>query len=145
LFLGRLGGMQDHGIFIKWSPEYNLGIPIIDEQHRGIVSIINSLYYAMQHNYIRSILEPIIGMLHDYTHIHFQIEESFFEKSSFPDAKNHVALHQELMSKLAEVGRKSMLDKDPYQLMDFLKKWWISHICEVDMGYREHLLTQGDL
>ena len=132
--------MQDHSIFIIWKPEYDLGIPIIDEQHRGVVSIINSLYYGMKNNYVKSFLEPVINMLHDYTQIHFQVEESFFVSSGFPDANSHIELHQALMSKLAEVGRKSMLDKDPYQLMDFLKKWWINHICESDMLYRSYII-----
>ena len=132
--------MQDYSIFIIWKPDYNLGIPIIDEQHRGVVSIINSLYYGMKNNNINGVLEPIINMLTEYTRIHFQIEESFFEKSDFPDVQKHLGLHQDLMSKLAEIGRKSILDKDPYQLMDFLKKWWINHICEADMKYRDYII-----
>ena len=71
--------MQIQSVFINWKTDYDLGIPIIDEQHRGIVTIINSLYYGMQNNYMRSLLEPIIGMLHEYTKIHFEIEESFLK------------------------------------------------------------------
>ena len=132
--------MQEHSIFITWKPEYDLGIPIIDEQHRGVVSIINSLYYGMQNNYVKSLLEPITNMLYEYTQIHFEIEESFFEKSGFPDANNHLALHQALMSKLTMVGKQSILDKDPYQIMEFLKKWWINHICVSDMSYKKYLI-----
>ena len=132
--------MQDYSIFIIWKPEYDLGIPIIDEQHKGVVSIINSLYYGMKNNYVKGFLEPTINMLREYTQIHFQVEESFFTASDFPDAKSHIELHQALMSKLAEVGRKSILDKDPYQLMDFLKEWWINHICKTDMLYKDYLV-----
>ena len=133
--------MQDHLIYIAWKPEYNLGIPIIDEQHRGIVSIINSLYYGMQHTYMQGFLAPIVDMLHNYTRIHFQIEEHFLEQSDYPDLKNHIILHQELIAKLDEVGRKSLLEGDPYQLMVFLKNWWLHHICEVDMQYKDHIIT----
>ena len=135
--------MRDQSVFITWKPDYNLGIPVIDEQHRGIVSIINSLYYGMRNNYIQSMLAPIINMLHDYTHIHFQVEEDLLKGNGFPELESHHALHQELISKLAEVGRDSMLDKDPYRLMDFLKSWWINHICEKDMAYRDYLIKGG--
>ncbi|MDR0517393.1 MAG: hemerythrin family protein [Fibromonadaceae bacterium] len=133
--------MLEHNVFIVWSPEYNLGIPIIDEQHRGIVSTINSLHFGMQNNYGKNILSPIIEMMHDYTRIHFQIEESFLEKIDFPNAKKHHELHRDLSYKLTSAGRSSLLDKDPYKFMDFLKSWWINHICNEDFIYRNYTLS----
>ena len=35
-------------LYITWKNEDELGIPIIDEQHRGVVTAINSLFYFMQ-------------------------------------------------------------------------------------------------
>jgi hemerythrin len=133
--------MLEHNVFIIWKPEYNLGIPIIDEQHRGIVSTINSLHFGMQNNYVKNILTPIIDMMNDYTRIHFQIEESFLEAIDFPSAKRHHDLHCDLSSKLSNTGRHSMMDKDPRQFMDFLKNWWINHICSEDLIFRNYLFT----
>ena len=132
----------DHNVFIVWKPEYNLGIPIIDEHHRGIVSIINSLHFGMQNNYIEDILPPIIEMMHDYARIHFQIEEDFHEKMEYPNAKKHRELHRELTDKMDKLGKHSISDKDSHQFMDFLKKWWISHICNEDMLFRQHLFKE---
>jgi len=133
--------LLEHNLFIVWNPEYNLGIPIIDEQHRGIVSTINSLHFGMQNNYGKDMLSPIINMMHDYTRIHFQIEEDFIERIDFPNAKKHHELHCDLSSKLADAGKSSMLDKDPYVFMDFLKNWWINHIRSVDLKYRDYVLS----
>ena len=130
----------EHNIFIVWKPEYNLGIPIIDEHHRGIVSIINSLHFGMQNNYVKDILSPIIDMMHDYVRIHFQTEENFLEKINFPNAKKHHELHLELSSKLSKLGRESIFDKDSHQFMAFLKQWWINHIRVEDLAFRDHLL-----
>ena len=132
----------EHGLFIVWKPEYNLGIPIIDEHHRGIVSIMNSLHFGMQNNYAKEILTPIIDMMHDYTRIHFQIEENFLEKIDFPSAKKHHEFHLDLSSRLSKLKKESVLDKDSYQLMDFLKQWWISHICSEDLIYRDHFFKK---
>ena len=131
----------DQTVFIVWTPEYNLGIPIINEHHRGIVSIINSLHYGMQSNYIRGVLIPIIDMMYDYTRIHFQVEENFLNKINFPTAKMHHDLHLELLSRLTKMRKNSLLEKDPYEFMDFLKKWWANHICIEDLKYREYLLS----
>jgi len=125
-----------HNVFIVWKPEYDLGIPIIDEQHRGIVTIINSLHYGKQNSYIKNILVPTIGMLRSYADIHFQTEEHFLETINYPDIANHRLLHQEYTSKLAGIERESSVDKDTRQLMGFLKKWWLGHICEEDMLFK---------
>ena len=132
----------DHNIFVIWKPEYDLGIPIIDEQHRGIVSIINSLHFEMRHGYTKDILTSIIDMMNDYTHIHFRLEEGFLERISFPDAKSHHDLHRDLSSRLSDAGRKSIVEGDPLRFMDFLKGWWINHICSEDLKYRNYI-TRG--
>ena len=131
----------EHNIFIIWKPEYSLGIPIIDEQHRGIVSTINSLHYSMQNNYVKEILTPIIDMMYDYTRIHFHIEESFLEKIDYPNAATHKALHRELSLRLESMGSHSILDRDPYLFLDFLKNWWINHICKEDLIYRNYFVS----
>jgi len=133
--------LLEHNIFIVWKPEYNLGIQIIDEQHRGIVSTINSLHFGMQNKYVDDMLTPIIDMMVDYTRIHFQIEEDFLDRIDFPHAKRHCELHQELTMRLADEARRSAINKDPYQFMDFLKQWWIHHICGEDLTFRDYLVT----
>ena len=128
-----------HDIFIVWLPEYDLGIPIVDEQHRGIVSTINSLYYGMQNRQSESVLRPIIGMVTNYTHIHFQTEEEFLRKCNFPELKQHHELHNELTDRLAKVGEKSLWHHDSYEFLNFLKDWWINHICDKDRVFLEYL------
>ena len=132
----------EHNVFIVWKPEYNLGIPIIDEHHRGIVSIINSLHFGMQNNYVNTILSPIIDMMNDYTLVHFKTEEDFLEQINFPDCKRHFELHHELCKTLKKLGRDSLLGKDSRELMDFMKKWWISHICQEDLQFRDHFFKK---
>ncbi|MCL2128673.1 MAG: hemerythrin family protein [Treponema sp.] len=132
----------EHNVFIVWKPEYNLGIPILDEHHRGIVSIINSLHFGMQNNYVNDILSPIIDMMDDYTQIHFHTEENFLEQTNFPDAKKHIELHHELSKTLKKLGRESMLGKNSRDFMNFLKQWWIDHICKEDLQFRNYLFNK---
>ncbi len=39
---------MSNDLYIIWHPDNDLGIPIIDEQHRGLVSAINSLHYFIK-------------------------------------------------------------------------------------------------
>jgi len=128
---------------IVWKPEYNLGIHIVDEHHRGILAAINSLYCEMQQKKGVRVLVPIFKIMYEFAQIHFEIEEDCFEKFNYPEAVSHRALHNELMGTLSKVGEKSILSKDPYQLMDFQKKWWIDHICGVDRVFRDYLLDKS--
>ena len=127
--------LLDHNIFITWKPEYNLGIPILDEQHRGIVSTINSLYYAIQYNFGRPMLQPIINTVREYTHIHFKIEEDLLKENGFPGLEHHQGLHRELTDTLFLASDTCLKDHDPEQFLDFLKLWWIEHICVKDRSF----------
>jgi hemerythrin len=134
------GSMKfDHNVLIVWKPEYNLGIPIVDEQHRGIVTIINSLYYGMQNKHGADFLMPINGMMNDYTRIHFRTEENFLEKCGYPALDEHKEFHKELIDKLNMVGKESLHQHDPQGFINFLKEWWISHICHKDRAFLDYL------
>jgi hemerythrin len=130
----------NHNVLIVWKPEYELGIPIVDEQHRGIVSTINSLYYGMQNKQGDEFLRPIISMINNYTRTHFEIEEDFLKRCKFPGLKNHQELHHELIKKLAKTGTGSLEDQNPREFLEFLKEWWIDHICVKDRVFLEYLL-----
>jgi len=130
--------LPEHSVYIVWKPEYDLGIPVIDEQHRGIVTIINSLHYCMHNSHIKNILPPTIDMLRSYADIHFQTEEYFLSTIEYPGDAKHRLLHKEYTFKLAGIERDIIINKDPGQLIGFLKKWWLGHICEEDMQFKNY-------
>jgi hemerythrin len=134
-----LENLFTHNVLIVWKPEYNLGIRIVDEQHRGIVTIINSLYYGMQNKHGEDILVPVNGMINEYTRIHFKIEEAFLEKCNYPELGEHKEFHRELINKLNKIGRESLRQHDPKEFFDFLKEWWINHICDKDRAFLNYL------
>ncbi len=133
--------LQSHAALIAWRSKYEQGVFIIDEQHRAIIAVINSLYYAMQNNHGIDMLHPVVGMIAEYTRIHFETEEEFHRKCDFPDAEQHHSLHLELIRKMSKIARKSEDNKDPYQFMQFLKDWWNNHICNEDRVFHEYLAT----
>ena len=69
--------MQARGnsmLYIVWNDINKLGIPIIDEQHRGIVATINSFHYFIQEGHGLEALKPTLNILEQYTCIHFKTE-----------------------------------------------------------------------
>jgi len=135
--------LLNHNILIVWQPSYDLGIPIVDEQHKGIVSTINSLCYAIQNRHGNEMLKPVIGMVTEYTRIHFEIEEAFLKKCGYPDFEKHCTLHKELIQALSETSKDSIWNKDPQEFLTFLKDWWINHICKEDRAFNDYLSKAG--
>ncbi len=122
-------------IYIVWSENNNLGIPIVDEQHRGIISTINSLHYFMQTGQSGEIIKPILIMLEQYTKIHFKTEESILERVNYPDLENHKKLHNNLLAKTRNFIIELNKSENPAVLLKFLRDWWLTHINIEDKKY----------
>jgi hemerythrin-like metal-binding protein len=135
-------------LFIKWNERYELGVPLLDEQHRGIVSIINSLYYMIKLGAVNNKLcASILATIKNYSNIHFITEEGLLEFSGYPDLEKHKTMHGKLIAEMERMGRAvehddfTAIEAEP--LLDFLKKWWIEHINKEDHLYMPHLLANN--
>jgi hemerythrin len=127
--------MGNVGLYIVWDKKYESSIPIIDEQHRAIVSLINSLYYFMQEDRAIDALMPTINMLSVYAILHFNTEEPLMKRAGYKDFDQHCALHQQLINKTAVVMQRTNEEKDATILLKFLKNWWLTHINVEDRKY----------
>ena len=127
-------------LFIKWNEQNETGIAIIDEQHKGIVSIINSFYYLMSMGGGGNILYSCISeTMKTYSRIHFVTEEELLEMSSYEDIEAHRAMHRDLTREIERIECKAIRNNDSKPLLDFLKKWWTNHINKQDQLYAPHL------
>lgn len=122
-------------LYIVWQESGNLGIPIIDEQHRAIVTMINSLYYFIHEGRGLEALRPTLETLEQYTRIHFITEEELMRRAGFEGIDEHVALHGELAGKMKTIARESLQNREPEQALEFLKRWWLDHINGEDRLY----------
>ena len=132
--------LLNHDVLFEWKQEYALGIPLIDEQHRGIVAIVNSLHCAMENGFAETVLEPIIDMTHKYMQIHFGAEEYCFGKCNYPGTKQHQQAHEILSERLFEVGQESIFNNEPKRFMEFLAKWLVNHLLTEDRKFRDYFV-----
>jgi hemerythrin-like metal-binding protein len=131
-------------LFIRWQDCNDTGIALIDEQHRGIVSIINSFHYLTQKDPGNDILYSFISdTMKNYSRIHFITEERILKAAEYPDYERHKELHKNLALSIARIEHAATTEKDSRPLLDFLKRWWIEHINEQDMQYVPHLHSRG--
>ncbi|WP_200762329.1 bacteriohemerythrin [Nitrosophilus alvini] len=122
-------------LYIIWNDENDLGIPIIDEQHKGIVSIINSLYFFMQNGDGEDELLHIIDLLDKYIKVHFKTEEALIKKALFPGCEKHLLMHKEFFKKMQKIRAEALTTNEPKNLLSFLRSWWLEHIKKEDIKY----------
>ena len=123
-------------LFIKWNKRSETGVSLIDGQHKGIVSIINTFYYMMSkkvNNYM--LYSCISDTLKNYSNIHFITEENFLKEWQYDDIDQHKEWHRKLAIEIDTIEREGIKTNDPRPLLEFLKKWWTEHINEQDMQY----------
>jgi len=126
-------------IYIIWTEGNSVGVPILDEQHKGIVSTINTLHYFLNQGSERQILKQTLAILENYTAIHFLTEEALMEEGSYPGISSHKLLHKQLLKKTREISERSTYVDDPLGVLKFLKQWWMSHINAEDKKYMPYL------
>jgi hemerythrin len=120
---------------MKWMREYELGIPVIDEQHKRIVDFINELEKAHglgNIGYIDYVLEGLV----DYTLTHFQFEEELQTKAGYQYVKAHKRIHAIFIKRIASFRERFKGGEDvTAELLFMLKTWLASHIKGDDKDY----------
>ena len=126
-------------LYIQWNDYNSLGIPIIDEQHRGIVSIINSLHYFTREGTALESLGPTINAMDYLAVLHFKTEETLFTNSAFPGHAEHIQAHRKFSQQVSAVLQEAKSSGDAQLALVFLKKWWIDHINVEDKKYAPYI------
>jgi len=122
---------------IHWTPALSVGVEHLDEQHREIVTLINSLDDAMAQGKGRGVLGQILSDLTRYSLWHFSEEEKLFDTLGYPDAAAHVAEHKRFIAEVAKAQADFDSGKQALsiQVIDFLTDWLSTHICGADQKY----------
>jgi hemerythrin len=131
--------------FIQWNDELSVGIPSIDQQHRKLIAMINQLSDAMAQGKGRDMVQPVLKMLSDYAVSHFQTEEALFAKHEYPDRYAHANEHNRFANQVAAFQQQYIAGSAPLsvELLDFLRRWLLSHIMGSDKKYAPHLKSKG--
>lgn len=136
---------------IHWSGALELGLTIVDEEHKILVQLINELHVInnLPKNELTqkrdALLKRSLHGLAEYTQTHFVVEEEFMRVYKYPAADEHRRAHQafvDRISSLMESVEDGGLDI-PNSLMNFLKNWLSTHILEIDRKLVAFLISKG--
>ena len=134
--------MQD---LFAWQPEYSLGQPDIDREHKALFRIAQELNEAMLRGDAQGELSGIFARLVAYTKFHFSSEEALMRAANYPDAAIHVKEHDRLTAKVGALERQFEQGEAAVtaDTMMFLRRWLDHHILGTDQKVARHLRRSG--
>lgn len=128
---------------VMWSDVMSVKLDDIDEQHKGLVLLINNLFNAIINNDSVKILEETFLKLQEYVGVHFRYEEGLMEKARFPDLEEHKILHKRFEENTVAMYNTYKKDGPTPELLLKLQTdllgWLINHILHVDKKAGNHI------
>ncbi|HLF87218.1 MAG TPA: bacteriohemerythrin [Nitrospiria bacterium] len=132
-------------IYLSWSKDYSVNVKEIDEQHKKLFGIINTLYQAMLDEKGREIQKSVIAEMIDYANTHFKTEEKYMLQFDFSWYEEHKKEHERFIHKALDLKERS--EKVGFvitlEILNFLKDWLQGHVLQTDRNYSELFNDKG--
>jgi hemerythrin-like metal-binding protein len=118
----------------EWNDELSVGDKTIDDDHRHLLALMNSLDDAIGESRGTDVLARILDDLIIYTDEHFKREEKAMQGIRFSGFSEHKHAHDRLTGEVVGLQRKftSGETKLTVEIMMFLFSWLFEHIMEAD-------------
>jgi len=130
---------------VPWSSSFEIGIAVIDKQHRQLVKLLNELGHGYVSGVEHSEVERIIDALVEYAGYHFATEEALWAEMPINDSlfKGHVKAHSGFVGKVRAMQSRLKTDDSRRlieDLLSFLVTWLAHHILYEDKHFSLVLL-----
>ena len=130
---------------VTWSDRLSCGIALIDDQHKGLVDLVNDMFKhatgneTQEHDYFNRVIQEAVK----YVKVHFATEEKIMIATKFSGYAEHKKEHEKFILAVVnnikdyEAGKRLTLST----FTKFLKDWILSHIAMMDKQYFEYFKT----
>lgn len=130
-----------------WDASFEVGVKIVDEQHKELIAKVDELHAAMKEGKGREKVNGIIAFLKDYALKHFATEEGLMRVYGYPKYDEHHKLHEEFKTDfvklVGEMGASTNLTLLTMEVQHRLANWLVNHIRRVDKETFQYLATKG--
>jgi len=120
---------------IKWNSGLQIGVEMIDNDHKALITLIDELYSALEREATKEIIKDAFGRLEDYIRQHFAREEALMAEYNFTGYAGHVRQHRQFIKEVENL-KETLLNLESQEVAErvirFLSSWLIKHIVSED-------------
>ena len=126
---------------IAWGKILSIGVDEIDEDHRKLISIFNTLNHSLANKESRDYLVAVLEELINCTVWHFSHEERLMLKYGYDKMEEHKEIHGDLIASAKDLQQKILQADKPIgdEEVEFLEHWLTGHIFSDDMKLGDYL------
>ncbi|MBU1248984.1 MAG: hemerythrin family protein [Proteobacteria bacterium] len=131
----------------KWHEDYSVGVKKIDDEHKRLVEMLNTAFFAIQDMREQEALPELVDDMRAYAMHHFATEEMFMKHYHYPEAEAHIMKHNDFMVYVATADNALTtvrnLTLDPAKVFKYIADWLREHIMETDKELGRFLVEKG--
>jgi hemerythrin-like metal-binding protein len=126
---------------ILWRNEMSVGNDLIDQDHRYLLCLFNSIELILSDKGLRDQLPFYFDQLLEYTQFHFDREEKIQLKSEYAGFYEHKQKHQQIIQRLEEVNEELKKGEKEVEedLVGLVREWIVDHLIQTDKEMTSHL------
>jgi len=134
--------LNENTELVTWSHQLSCGVKLIDDQHKGLVDLVNDMFShatgneSQEHDYFNRVIQEAVK----YVKNHFATEEKIMLATKFSGYAEHKKEHENFVLAVVanikdyEAGKRLTLSS----FTRYLKDWILSHIAVMDKRYFEY-------
>ena len=88
---------------IEWNDGLSVGVELVDEQHKELLSKMNDISNAIEKNQGVESITKTLDFMMDYTDYHFGTEEKHMEATDYPRIEYHKKMHVEFVDMIKKM------------------------------------------
>ena len=115
---------------IEWREEFEIGIPSVDYEHRGMILMINKLHGKLAENADKETISDFLGEIHALISAHFALEEKEMLEMAYGEFEEHKDDHEDLLDQIRDMMDEVEQDKAGDYTKDLsrrLNHWFTEH------------------
>jgi hemerythrin len=131
--------------FVELGPEYSLGVPELDKQHKELANQLND---TIKHCTGKKADEKIFYDKNmkksiDFLKTHFEAEEKILRKTKYDYFNKHKSAHKEIVTTLKKMDgdiEKNRVELDLFYVTAFIKETVMRHIKTFDLSAKKYFI-----
>lgn len=131
---------------LVWRKQLEIGDEVIDTDHKYLICLINTVELTLRTREHRELLPVTLGQLEEYTHKHFEREESIMLAIRYSRYDQHKIQHQLLLKELTSIQKKieakgdgEFSDEECSAIATLFRHWLLDHLAKEDLLLRPAL------